>query len=367
VRAVEGELQVPVALVDSLPRDSLLARLRFDPARRVVFQVPPGGVVGAPRATFEGDATRLVFPVDGPGEAWVTSRSRAHFRVHFAAFFVGSLTDSFAAPSLARTLRRLPSVVGTAFELELAPETAGFRLEREPADGRVTLVLAGRPAEGLETFAPEGPPGPRALRVVVIDPGHGGTDAGVTAGDASEKVLTLALARALEAELVRRLGVRVVLTRSDDRDLRPEQRAEIANRSRADLVLSIHFDGFAGSGARGATAWCPPALQASAAGGEGAGRGVVVRPWREVALRHAVVSRELAEAILSALDLGGHGPTRLREILPSPLLGVNAPGVMLECATLTSDADRDRLLAAGGLVELAARIADGVETYGRRE
>jgi N-acetylmuramoyl-L-alanine amidase len=90
-----------------------------------------------------------------------------------------------------------------------------------------------------------------------------------------------------------------------------------------------------------------------------------VLPWRDVATRHAVQSRELAEDLLSSLELRGLGPTRLRELLPYALLGVNAPGLMLECATLTSEADRSRVTGTQGLTELAASIVDGIEAYAR--
>ena len=75
--------------------------------------------------------------------------------------------------------------------------------------------------------------------------------------------------------------------------------------------------------------------------------------------------RELSEDLLSALELRAQGPARLREILPYPLLGVNAPGLLLECATLTSDVDRRRILEPRGLSDLAATLADGISAYQR--
>jgi len=252
----------------------------------------------------------------------------------------------------------------TAWWLDLLGQLS--RGHRFMAGRRVTLVIAGRPAGDLEPFAPEGPPGPRPLRVVVLDPGHGGDDAGTTAGGVVEKDLALALARLLKVEIERRLHARVLLTREDDRGVPTDQRAQFANRARADLVLSLHFDGFSSPLARGATAYCPPATFGSAGAAEPGGA-IPVLPWRDVATRHAVRSRELADDILSALELRGQGPTRLREILPATLLGVNAPGLMLECATLTSEADRARVTEPQGLAELAATIADGIEAFRRSE
>jgi N-acetylmuramoyl-L-alanine amidase len=81
--------------------------------------------------------------------------------------------------------------------------------------------------------------------LVVIDAGHGGHDPGASGGGTlglKEKTLTLALARALRDELVREGGVRVALTRADDRFLVLDERAEMARELGADLFLSIHAD-----------------------------------------------------------------------------------------------------------------------------
>ena len=113
------------------------------------------------------------------------------------------------------------------------------------------LLLNGRPIEGMIlsssdrilnlALPPDFPPGPLRLSTV--------------AGSAIEKNLTLDHALRLQSELERQ-GVRVVLTRSDDREVPPEARAELANRLNADLVLAIHFDGYVDPHARGATAFC---------------------------------------------------------------------------------------------------------------
>jgi N-acetylmuramoyl-L-alanine amidase len=369
VRSVRGELQIPVALLDSLPRDTSLARLLYDPRGGRVVVLPPGGVLGAPRLTVSEGGTRVTFPADRPEDVSVVGRARARFRVRFGGFFTGSLPDTLPRGSLVRAIRTLASATGSAFELEVSPEAAGYRLIREGSGPRVTIEFSRRATNGTEEFAPEGAAGTRALRVVVLDPGHGGEDAGVTAGGAVEKDLTLALARVLKGDLERRLPVRVVLTRTGDVAVSAGQRAEIANRVRADLVVSLHFDGFPGPGATGATAYCPPATFGAGPEGERVGglAPVAVLPWRDVATRYAVSSRALAEAVLGRLALRDLGPTRLRELLPYDLLGANAPGILLECATLTAPSDRARLMREGGLESLASSIADGIAAYRRNE
>jgi N-acetylmuramoyl-L-alanine amidase len=91
--------------------------------------------------------------------------------------------------------------------------------------------------------------------LVVIDPGHGGKDPGAGSGAIKEKELTLAIARALRDELLRAGGVRVALTRGDDRYLFLGERSSIARRLGADLFISIHADSSVAesTGASGAT------------------------------------------------------------------------------------------------------------------
>jgi N-acetylmuramoyl-L-alanine amidase len=103
---------------------------------------------------------------------------------------------------------------------------------------RVKLPDPNRPI-GLPPIAGPGDP---SRPLVVIDAGHGGHDPGAVGIDFREKTLALGLARALRDELLRTGGVRVALTRSDDRFLALDERIEIARQLGADLFLSIHAD-----------------------------------------------------------------------------------------------------------------------------
>jgi N-acetylmuramoyl-L-alanine amidase len=319
--------------------------------------------VGGPRVTVAGDVTRVTLSSARPEEARVTGTAREHFRVWLPGAAASAPRDTLPAGALVGALRRLPADDGVTWELSLVRGTAGYR--RASVGGSVVLEFA-RTGAGFTPFAPEGPEGARALRVIVLDPGHGGEDAGVSVSGTLEKDLTLQLAHALAPELQRRTGARVVLTRDTDRALAQPERAELANRARADLVISLHFDGAPLTRARGATAWCPT-LGASAGDEAAPAGGIVMTTWRDVAVRHAVESRALADAITAAFEARGLGPARVRERLPVPLLGVNAPGIALECATLTSAADLARVSAPDGLRELAVAIADGVQAWGRHE
>ena len=93
--------------------------------------------------------------------------------------------------------------------------------------------------------------------IVLIDPGHGGVDPGApgVSGQIKEKQLTLIFARELRTMLAERGRVRVALTREDDRSLSLEQRAGIARKLGAGLLVSIHMDSAPNPLARGATVY----------------------------------------------------------------------------------------------------------------
>ncbi|MEO7278260.1 MAG: N-acetylmuramoyl-L-alanine amidase [Sphingomicrobium sp.] len=95
----------------------------------------------------------------------------------------------------------------------------------------------------------------RGRPIVVIDAGHGGHDPGATSvsGQVREKDLTLALARELRDELVKRGRVRVAMSRDDDSYLNLEQRAAVARRLDAAMFVSLHMDSAANPAARGAS------------------------------------------------------------------------------------------------------------------
>lgn len=356
-----GELQVPVALLAALPQDSAHARLVHDEVARVVRAAPRGGFVGAPRVQVAGGITRVVVPCERAGAAAVFARGHARFRVRVPGELIEALGDSLPEGGLVLDLRAAPATDAVAFELALDAGAQSFRLV--PGPGRLTLEFATSALPGGERFAPAPPTGPHALRMIVLDPGHGGDDAGAVHGDLKEKDLTLALAKRLAPELQRRLGCRVVLTRADDRALTQHERAERANRERADLVIALHVDAFPSPRARGVRAWVAPATMAEPE--RSGARPLALLPWRDAAAEYAVSSRALAEAVTGLLELRGHGPVQVRERMPVALLGVHAPGLMLECGVLSAPEDRERLASPEGLARLASLIADGVLAWAR--
>lgn len=115
---------------------------------------------------------------------------------------------------------------------------------------RIPLPDAGAPLDLPDIYGPDD----RTRPLVVIDPGHGGKDPGASGFGLREKDVVLGLATALRDKLVEQGGVRVALTREDDRFLVLGERPEIARRMGADLFISIHADSAGDvAGVRGAS------------------------------------------------------------------------------------------------------------------
>lgn len=77
--------------------------------------------------------------------------------------------------------------------------------------------------------------------VVVIDPGHGGKDAGALGRKVNEKTINLKVAKKLRSLLLDNMDdVKVEMTRADDRAITLQGRADFANRNHADIFVSIH-------------------------------------------------------------------------------------------------------------------------------
>lgn len=82
---------------------------------------------------------------------------------------------------------------------------------------------------------------PLAVRRVVLDAGHGGTDPGATAPNVLEKEITLDIGRRLRT-LLEENGFDVVVTRDADRTIALRDRARLANESKSDIFVSIHVN-----------------------------------------------------------------------------------------------------------------------------
>lgn len=86
---------------------------------------------------------------------------------------------------------------------------------------------------------------------VVLDAGHGGKDPGTSGNGLKEKDIALDVTLLIGALLEKRSDVQVVFTRKTDEFIGLKERADIGNKGKADLFVSLHCNGVASSSPRG--------------------------------------------------------------------------------------------------------------------
>ena len=153
---------------------------------------------------------------------------------------------------------------------------------------------------------------------IVLDPGHGGYDLGIVAGDLREKDATLSVARALETALIKK-GRPVYLTRKADQYLSITDRALFASQKSAELFISIHV-----TPSNDFIIYTFPA-EAPAPDSVDETYGIMTRQRA-----YAEKSKALAESFGKALKDEFKKDVELRK-MELPLLGsVGAPAIMVE-------------------------------------
>ncbi|MFC2104763.1 N-acetylmuramoyl-L-alanine amidase [Bacteroidota bacterium] len=83
-----------------------------------------------------------------------------------------------------------------------------------------------------------------SLKTIIIDAGHGGRDDGTSGRKAKEKDIALTIAIKLGTYIEENIpDVKVIYTRTTDVFVPLNERANIANKNKADLFISIHLNG----------------------------------------------------------------------------------------------------------------------------
>ena len=216
------------------------------------------------------------------------------------------------------------------------------------------------------------------LQTMVLDPGHGGDDTGVRGPKGTlEKQITLDVARRLKTLIETRLGVRIIMTRDDDRGISLDERAAVANNSKADLFLSLHVNGApspslkgtevyylrldrAGEEARRSTAATELVLPAVGGGT----RPIDVIPWDLAQAAHVDASSRFASMLEEELEK--HGPMGPRPLQQAPmrvLSAANMPAALVEIAYLTNAEQEQSVQSADFQAGLVQAMYDAIVRF----
>lgn len=183
-------------------------------------------------------------------------------------------------------------------------------------------------------------------KVIILDSGHGGVDAGATGGKIIEKDLNLILVKKLEKELVSR-GATVYLTREDDKDLSTttinRKRSDLYNRAKyindisPDMYISIHLNS------------------------------VTNQTWKGLQVFYTTKNKEnklIAETITNHLK---ENMSNIREIKKDNTYYmykyIKSPGVLIEAGFISNPNENYLLRKEEYQNKLVTLIEEGVEIY----
>ena len=191
-------------------------------------------------------------------------------------------------------------------------------------------------------------------RAIFLDPGHGGSDSGAVSNGLREKDLTLSVYNKVSSRLAS-LGYSVLTSRNTDKDVGLVDRADQANKSNADMFLSIHFN----------------------AGGRGASYGIETyyykaRPEYIPAINKAKhndperleKSRKLAQKIQQSLvrKTGAYDRGVKRETF-AVLRETSIPSILVELGFIDNQAEANKIKTNEYQEKLADGIVDGIVEY----
>jgi len=217
------------------------------------------------------------------------------------------------------------------------------------------------------------------VHTVMVDAGHGGKDPGATGvGKLREKTVNLNLAKLL-GERLRKMGFKVLYTRSTDTFIPLRTRTAMANARHADLFISIHCNAHTNPAFSGLETYSLN-LASTAQDVRVAARENFAEP------RHISDMQQILDELMHASKLSessdfakaAHTATvgevrglrvRDRGTHEAPfyvLLGARMPAILIEVGYITNPVEGAKLRDQRYLDQLAKGIAEGVSAYKER-
>lgn len=218
-----------------------------------------------------------------------------------------------------------------------------------------------------------------SVGTIVIDPGHGGRDPGTHGPNGLlEKTVTLDVARRLKARLENRAGLRVLLTRDEDRKRSLRDRVRMANAVNADLFVSLHLNWLPQKPANVIETYYfgPPEDEAAVklAATENQDSAYALADFEEMVSRMGQTmkhqeSLNLARHIQASLYNNVHqrNPSVMNSgVKTAPfvvLLGADMPSVLAEMTSISNAEEARQLNTASYRDELASYLEQGILSY----
>ena len=199
----------------------------------------------------------------------------------------------------------------------------------EGSNSNELLIVAGNSNTGVNTPVPGG-------KLVVLDPGHGGSDPGADIGGYFEKNFNLDITSRAET-ILKQKGINVLLTRKSDIFVGLEERWEIANAQKADLFVSIHNNSMPSSATKGSMAFYYP-----------------------TSYKGKAYARIFLDNLSTGLNMGSMGSGGLKSAEFVVLKKTHMPAVLVEVACMTNNGDLGLLTTESFRQKAAENLAYSV-------
>jgi N-acetylmuramoyl-L-alanine amidase len=357
---VVGDVRVPrvTVRVETTPAG---ASASFDVSPATPARVSSEG--GRLIVNFEADALELQLPPNLPPQEFLQA------------------VQPGDAPSTVRLVPGPRFGVHRATTSQADASSSRLTIDLLPAGAESPTPAAPAPAPAAPA-APADPlpmPTPAAgLRTVVIDPGHGGDEHGARGpGGALEKDITLQVARRLRTMIESRLGLRVFLTRDDDRTMSLDDRSAYANSQKADVFISIHANAALRPTLSGAEVYYLSVDRADAEARRlaestdavlptlgGGTRTIDLILWETAQARYLEQSATLANLVEQSLRARVEmSPYAVQQAPFRVLVGATMPAVLVEIGYLSNPEQEQALTSANYQDQVAQSLFDALVKF----
>lgn len=247
--------------------------------------------------------------------------------------------------------------------------------------GLILLIFLSLPSLSAVVQARDG----KGRFVVVIDAGHGGKDSGALGKRSKEKNIVLDVAlKAGEQISVLNPNIVVYYTRKEDRFIGLQQRADFANKKKADLFVSVHANSHKTSRPHGSETYVlglhrtqdnlDVAMKENSVILYEKDHGAIYKGFDPnesesyiifnfIQNKHLASSIDLAELIQGGMVSGGLGNRGVKQAGFLVLREVAMPSVLVELGFISNPSDEGYMLSKNGSRKLAKSIAQAVVDY----
>ena len=211
------------------------------------------------------------------------------------------------------------------------PKDENINVTYVPKEDNSKVMYVEKPKKSNPTIS--------AMKKVVLDPGHGGSDSGAIGGGYYEKTLNLEVAK-LVAEKLTKKNVYVYMTRSKDTTVSLEDRTNYSNEINPDIYVSIHTNSTV----------------------QGDSYGLETHYYKDdsYSLAQLIHSKFASEKNLKKWD------TKDRGVIKSRFYVINhteAPSVLIEMGFISNTQEREKLFTKDRQEQIANSIAEGILEY----